>query len=75
MAAHTEAAAAGYQALAEFITRRHSYDEPEIVALPIVGGSESFLSWIEEGPAASKGEVGPRQPGLLAPLAWAGPGP
>ena len=39
---------AGYQALAEFITRRHSYDEPEIVALPIIAGSEPYLSWIEE---------------------------
>jgi periplasmic divalent cation tolerance protein len=40
--------ARGYPALAEFITRRHSYDEPEIVALPIVAGSEAYLSWIEE---------------------------
>jgi periplasmic divalent cation tolerance protein len=40
--------ASGYQPLADFITRRHSYDEPEIVALPIVAGSESYLSWIEE---------------------------
>jgi periplasmic divalent cation tolerance protein len=40
--------AARYQALAEFLTRRHSYDEPEIVALPIVAGSQPFLSWIEE---------------------------
>lgn len=40
--------ASGYQPLAEFITRRHSYDEPEIVALPIVTGAESYLSWIEE---------------------------
>jgi periplasmic divalent cation tolerance protein len=40
--------AKGYPALAEFITRRHSYDEPEIVALPIVTGSEAYLSWIEE---------------------------
>lgn len=40
--------AAGYQALAEFLTRRHSYDEPEIVALPIIAGSEPYLSWIEE---------------------------
>jgi periplasmic divalent cation tolerance protein len=37
-----------YQALAEFLTRRHSYDEPEIVALPIIAGSEAYLSWIEE---------------------------
>ena len=35
--------AAGYQALAEFLTRRHSYDEPEIVALPIIAGSEPAM--------------------------------
>ena len=40
--------AAGYPAVAEFLTRRHSYDEPEIVALPIIAGSEPYLSWIEE---------------------------
>ena len=40
--------ASGYQALADFIARSHSYDEPEIVATPIVAGSEGFLSWIEE---------------------------
>lgn len=40
--------AKGYPALAEFLARRHSYDEPEIVALPIVAGSEAYLSWIEE---------------------------
>lgn len=40
--------AGGYQALADFITERHSYDEPEIVAVPIVAGSPSYLSWIEE---------------------------
>src|SRR5437763_12017563 len=40
--------AGGYQALAAFLTERHSYDEPEIVATPIVAGSESLLSWIDE---------------------------
>ena len=40
--------ASGYQALADFIARSHSYDEPEIIATPIVAGSEGFLSWIEE---------------------------
>ncbi len=40
--------AAGYQELANFLTERHSYDEPEIVATPIVAGSESYLSWIED---------------------------
>jgi periplasmic divalent cation tolerance protein len=40
--------ASGYQALADFLARSHSYDEPEIVATPIVAGSAAFLSWIEE---------------------------
>lgn len=39
---------AGFQALADFLAERHSYDEPEIVATPIVAGSDSYLSWIAE---------------------------
>jgi periplasmic divalent cation tolerance protein len=34
--------------LSAFLTERHSYDEPEIVALPIVAGSPSFLKWLTE---------------------------
>jgi periplasmic divalent cation tolerance protein len=37
-----------YQALADFLSERHSYDEPEIIATPIVDGSAAYLSWIEE---------------------------
>ena len=37
-----------YQPLADFLSERHSYDEPEIVATPIVAGSPSYLRWIEE---------------------------
>jgi periplasmic divalent cation tolerance protein len=40
--------ASRYEELAEFLTQRHSYDEPEIVAVPIVAGAEGYLSWIEE---------------------------
>ena len=40
--------ASGFQALAEFLVEEHSYDEPEIVATPIVAGSDSYLSWIAE---------------------------
>jgi periplasmic divalent cation tolerance protein len=40
--------AARYQELADFLTQRHSYDEPEIVATAIVAGSPAYLSWIEE---------------------------
>jgi periplasmic divalent cation tolerance protein len=37
-----------YDELAEFLTERHSYDEPEIVATAIVTGSPGFLNWIQE---------------------------
>jgi periplasmic divalent cation tolerance protein len=37
-----------YQAVAEFLAERHSYDEPEIVATPIVAGSPAYLGWIED---------------------------
>jgi len=30
------------------VERLHSYDVPEFVALPIAGGSDTYLSWIEE---------------------------
>jgi len=30
------------------IRRLHSYDLPEIIALPIVAGSRAYLDWIEE---------------------------
>jgi periplasmic divalent cation tolerance protein len=37
-----------YDALAEFLTERHSYDEPEITATDIVAGSAGYLTWIAE---------------------------
>ena len=37
-----------YQALADFLAERHSYDEPEIIATPIVAGSAGYLDWIDE---------------------------
>lgn len=46
-----------YDALAAFLQERHSYDEPEIIAVPIVTGSASYLSWLRDetraGPAGS----------------------
>ncbi len=35
-------------ALTEYIKKNHSYDVPEVVALPIVGGSEDYLRWITD---------------------------
>ncbi|MGH3833101.1 MAG: divalent-cation tolerance protein CutA [Pseudonocardiaceae bacterium] len=33
-------------ALTEHIKKNHTYDMPEVVALPIVGGSADYLSWV-----------------------------
>jgi periplasmic divalent cation tolerance protein len=51
-----------YEALAAFLTERHSYDEPEIVATPFVAGSASFLTWITEETRAREEPVIPAQP-------------
>ncbi len=32
--------------LKELILDHHSYDVPEIVALPIVGGNQDYLDWV-----------------------------
>ncbi len=37
-----------YPRVEETIRQLHTYDEPEIIAVPIVGGSDSFLDWLEE---------------------------
>lgn len=51
-----------YEELAAFLTERHSYDEPEIVATPIIKGSESYFSWIrdETRPRSTEGAGGLR---------------
>jgi periplasmic divalent cation tolerance protein len=49
-----------YDQLAAFLSERHSYDEPEIVATAIIEGSESYLSWIrdETRPRSTEGAGG-----------------
>ena len=57
-----------YDELAALLTERHSYDEPEIVATPIMRGSESYLTWITEETRPKAGWRGPRgAPGNPAP--------
>lgn len=34
-------------ALVQRVQALHSYDVPEIIALPLVGGSETYLHWID----------------------------
>src|SRR5208283_4847502 len=36
-----------FEQLQATIARLHSYEVPEIVALPIVDGSESYLAWMD----------------------------
>lgn len=40
-----------FDALEKEIRRLHSYDTPEIIALPIVAGSKAYLKWISESVA------------------------
>lgn len=35
-------------ALENRVTALHDYDVPEIIALPIIGGSRQYLDWIDE---------------------------
>ena len=37
-----------FDELAELIIDQHSYDTPEIIALPIVAGSSDYLAWVSE---------------------------
>ena len=44
---------AAYEAVEAAIREAHSYDEPEIIATPIVAGSAGYLAWIENEVSAS----------------------
>lgn len=33
--------------LTGFVQLHHSYDVPEIIAIPIIGGSDEYMNWIE----------------------------
>ena len=41
--------AEAYEAVEAAIREVHSYDEPEIIATPIVAGSAGYLAWVEQG--------------------------
>ena len=42
---------ARYPEVEAAIRRLHSYEEPEIIATPIVAGSPGYLAWIDENVA------------------------
>ncbi|MBX3145241.1 MAG: divalent-cation tolerance protein CutA [Gemmatimonadales bacterium] len=37
-----------YQALESLVRANHPYDVPEIIELPIAGGSAAYLGWIDD---------------------------
>jgi len=37
-----------FPSLVETVTKLHSYDIPEIIAIPIMAGSAEYLAWMEE---------------------------
>ena len=36
------------QKVIELVKEVHSYEVPEIIALPIIGGNEDYLKWIDD---------------------------
>ncbi len=34
--------------IVDLVKKIHSYKVPEIIALPVIGGSEEYLKWVEE---------------------------
>jgi periplasmic divalent cation tolerance protein len=34
--------------IVELVKAAHSYEVPEIIALPIIGGNEDYLKWIDD---------------------------
>lgn len=40
---------AKYTELEQYIRANHSYETPEIVRVPIAGGSREYLAWVSEG--------------------------
>jgi periplasmic divalent cation tolerance protein len=36
-----------FEKLREAIAQLHSYEIPEVIALPVVDGSEAYLSWVD----------------------------
>ncbi len=36
-----------YQELEDEIRMSHPYDTPEIIVLPVIGGSEEYLTWLK----------------------------
>ncbi|MGD0958030.1 MAG: divalent-cation tolerance protein CutA [Candidatus Acidiferrales bacterium] len=45
-----------FPALRKEVQRLHSYDVPEIIALPVASGAPGYLAWIAESVRPAKGQ-------------------
>lgn len=45
-----------YPELERFVLEHHPYDEPEIIAVPVVQGSAGYLDWVREGVQVQGGQ-------------------
>ncbi|MGW5100582.1 divalent-cation tolerance protein CutA [Streptomyces sp. NPDC004100] len=45
---HFKTTADRYDALESYLRATHDYDTPEIIATPVVRGSEAYLAWVSE---------------------------
>ena len=43
-----KALASNLDSIIKRVKELHSYEVPEIIALPIIGGSEDYLAWVED---------------------------
>jgi periplasmic divalent cation tolerance protein len=46
--------AARLKGLEREVKRRHSYEVPEFLALPVVSGSQKYLNWLNDSVASEK---------------------
>ena len=38
-----------FEALEEVVRKLHNYEEPQLIAVPIIAGSQGYLDWIHQG--------------------------
>ncbi|MFH0763651.1 MAG: divalent-cation tolerance protein CutA [Candidatus Omnitrophota bacterium] len=47
-----------FKAIEREIKRLHSYDAPEIIAIPIIEGSKEYLRWVEDNSKVKRKKPG-----------------
>lgn len=50
-----------WPALEDFVRTHHPYELPELLQLPVTGGSSAYLQWLREGTRAVLPPAGPQE--------------